>query len=31
LQIGDEILPLSSMPAYLAPLWLSPSHALTLV
>jgi hypothetical protein len=30
-QIGDEILPLSSMPAYLAPLWLSPSHALTLV
>ncbi len=30
LRIGDELLPLSVMPAYLAPLWLSPSHVLTL-
>lgn len=30
-QIGDEVLPLSSTPAYLAPLWLSSSHVLALV
>jgi len=30
LQIGEDVLPLSSTPAYLAPLWLSSSHVLTL-
>jgi hypothetical protein len=30
IQIRDEILPLSSMPAYLPPLWLSSSKALAL-
>ncbi len=27
--IGDDVLPLSTMPAYLAPLWLAPSRVLT--
>jgi hypothetical protein len=30
LPIGEEVLPLSTMPAYLMPLWLSPSRVLTL-
>src|SRR5262245_50049520 len=28
LEIGDEVLPLSAAPAYFAPFWLSPDHAL---
>jgi hypothetical protein len=30
IEIGEEVLPLSSMPAYFPPLWLSPSKVLTL-
>ncbi len=29
IQIGDDVLPLSTTPAYLAPLWLAPSKVLT--